>query len=96
MSFTRLIELTAGEGSAWPAGAERSSASPRATRPPQPCRPRPARGHGIEVDFAFAEEAARNDDRSETQSWATKLTRLGEGRPTHRNLQTSYLTHEER
>ncbi len=55
-----------------------------------------ARGHGIEVDFAFAEEAARNDDRSETQSWATKLTRLGEGRPTHRNLQTSYPTHEER
>ncbi len=35
----------------------------------------------VEVDFSSAEEAARNNDRPATQSWAAQLRALSDGEP---------------
>ncbi len=40
----------------------------------------------IEVDFASREEADRNNERSETAAWATKLGELTGGQPTYRSF----------
>lgn len=40
----------------------------------------------IEVDFSSEEEARRNDDRQETEAWASRLRELVDGEPDYRDL----------
>jgi hypothetical protein len=42
--------------------------------------------HLIEVDFSSEEEARRNNDRPETETWAKDLRRLVQSEPTYQNL----------
>ena len=46
----------------------------------------------IEVDFTSEEEAQRNDARSETQEWASKLQQAAQSQPEYRNFQVAYAT----
>ena len=44
----------------------------------------------IVVDFSSAEEAARNNDRSETQEWGARLTDLVDGDPAFGNFDQAH------
>lgn len=50
----------------------------------------------ILVDFASAEEAARNNDRPETAGWATKLGELTTSPPRFRNFRSVCSTYGDR
>lgn len=46
----------------------------------------------IEVDFSSREEAERNNDRPETESWARGLRDLVQGEPEYHDYELSYTT----
>lgn len=50
----------------------------------------------IEVDFTSEEDARRNNDRSETQSWAASLGELVSSEPGYRNLRQVCTTYGDR
>lgn len=52
--------------------------------------------HIIEVDFSSIEEAERNNERPETESWATKLRELAEAEPTYRDTRRVCTTYGDR
>lgn len=49
--------------------------------------------HLIEVDFSSEEEARRNNDRPETQTWAKELGELVTGEPAYQNLRQVCTTY---
>jgi hypothetical protein len=46
----------------------------------------------LEVEFSSEEEAARNNDRAETQRWASALREAIHGEPRYLNLTESFAT----
>jgi hypothetical protein len=48
----------------------------------------------IEVDFSSPEEAARNNERPETNAWAAKLDELVSGTPEYRDFRLVCTTEE--
>ena len=52
--------------------------------------------HLIQVDFAAEEEARRNNDRPETETWAKELRELVRGEPAYRNLRQVCSTYGSR
>jgi quinol monooxygenase YgiN len=48
----------------------------------------------IEVDFSSPEEAARNNERPETNAWAAKLGELVTGAPEYRDFRLVCTTEE--
>ena len=50
----------------------------------------------IEVDFSSQEEARRNNDRTETGAWASKLRELAGGEPRYANYRVVWTSAEGR
>lgn len=46
----------------------------------------------VDPDVSAAEEAARNNERPETQAWAKKLLEIIEGEPVYRHYDELYRT----
>jgi hypothetical protein len=46
----------------------------------------------IDPDVSAADEAARNNDRPETQAWAARLRQLVDGEPEYRHFDELYRT----
>lgn len=46
----------------------------------------------VDPDVPAAEEAARNDDRAETQEWARRMREVIDGEPEYRNFDEWYRT----
>lgn len=46
----------------------------------------------VEPDASAADEAARNDERPETQEWSNKLREVIEGEPVYSNFDELYWT----
>lgn len=46
----------------------------------------------IDPEVSAADEAARNDERPETQAWAAQLRAVVEGEPSHHNYDEFYRT----
>lgn len=46
----------------------------------------------VEVDFSSEEEAQRNNDRPETQTWANDLRELAEGEPEYHDYDVVFAT----
>jgi hypothetical protein len=46
----------------------------------------------VDLDVSAAEEAARNNERPETEAWAKKLLKVIEGEPVYRHYDELYRT----
>ncbi len=46
----------------------------------------------VEVDFSSREEAQRNNDRPETESWAQGIRELAEGEPEYHDYELAFTT----
>lgn len=49
--------------------------------------------HIVEVDFSSEEEAAKNNDRPETEAWARQLRELADGEPSYIDARPVYSTY---
>ena len=101
MSFTQTIEVEASDEralhdhlSSW--DAEQSGVAPGYVGARLLADAASPGRYLIEANFSSEEEAARNNDRPETHSWATKLNELVTGEPRFTNYRLVYASAERR
>jgi hypothetical protein len=99
MSFTQTMEVQTNDEAAlrdhvagW--HAEQAGIAPGYRRARVLANSKQSGRYLIEVDFSSSEEAARNNERAETNAWAAKLGELATGAPEYRDFRLVCTTEE--
>jgi quinol monooxygenase YgiN len=99
MSFTQIMEVQASDEGAlhqhvatW--HAEQAGIAPGYQRARVLADAKQPGRYVIEVDFTSPEEAARNNERPETATWAAKLGELVTGSPEYRDFRLVCTTED--